>query len=211
MPTDAATLGLWASLSRRQVTILNRDGTKGYTGPWVQVARGGFPLFNQIFIGLQDRDRYNAGRPANDLANFGAYFLNPVIVRDAEAVGVYSSMGVDPVPFKSNRLDIIDVMNIKGVPSPNAHNISLSATGDVLRVDLGIDSSFPNGRPIPGGSSANREATDVPDVVLSLLLFKLMAPFPDGVDYNDRNFLTTMPWLPLPWQSYDEGHGKPTP
>ena len=33
----------------------------------------------------------------------------------------------------------------------------------------------------------------------------------DGVNYNDRNYLGTFPWLALPWSSYNQGHGTPTP
>ena len=33
----------------------------------------------------------------------------------------------------------------------------------------------------------------------------------DGVDYNDKDFLAEMPWLPLPHRGFDEGHGATTP
>ena len=33
----------------------------------------------------------------------------------------------------------------------------------------------------------------------------------DGVDYNDKDLLTTFPFLPLPHRGFDEGHGTPTP
>src|SRR5205085_4649989 len=97
-----------------------------------------------------DKDNYNRTHPRDDVPNYGAYFLNPVVVRDAEAVGIYAALGVDPTPFKSNRLDIINTINLTNIPSANAHSIPLSATGDVLRVDIAVDSGFPNGRPIPG-------------------------------------------------------------
>jgi hypothetical protein len=143
--------------------------------------------------------------------NFGAYFLNPVIVRDAEAVGIYAALGVDPTPFKSNRTDILDVINLKDIPSAGAHSIPLSATGDVLRVDLAADSGFPNGRPIPGGARPDQEQADVTDVLLSLILAGLQLPISDGVDYNDRPFLSQMPFLPLPHRGFDQGHGTTTP
>ena len=79
------------------------------------------------------------------MANFGAYFLNPVIVRDAEAVGIYAALGARPARrSKSNRTDILDIINLTNIPAAGAH--SVTAIGDVLRVDLGIDSGFPNGR-----------------------------------------------------------------
>jgi hypothetical protein len=209
-PGNNTTIGIWTSASRRQVKILNRNGTATLFGPWVQVSRLGLPLINEAVIGLQDKDKYNRTKPANDVPNFGAYFLNPVVVRDAEAVGIYKALGADPTPFKSNRTDIIDAINLTNIPTAGAHSIPLSATGDVLRVDLAADSGFPNGRPIPG-PAPNKEQADVTDVLLSLLLSKGMVAVSDGVDYNDKDYLTTFPYLPLPWQGFDQGHGKPTP
>jgi hypothetical protein len=208
--SDAQTLGVWASASRRKVSILRRDGTTDTEGPWTQVSRLGLPLVNEALIGLQDKDKYNRTKPAYDVANFGAYFLNPVVVRDAEAVGIYSALGVPQATvnaLKSNRLDIIDTINLKA----SGHNIPLEATGDVLRVDMGLDSAFPNGRPIPGGSAPNKEQADVTDVLLSVILAKGTLAVSDGVNHNDKNYLATFPYLPLPWEGYSQGHGKPAP
>jgi hypothetical protein len=191
------------------VSILRGDGSARDDGPWVQVSRLGLPLVNEAIIGYQDKDYYNRTHPKDDVAHFGAYFLNPIVVRDAEAVGIYAALGVDPTPFKSNRTDILDVINLKNFPTPGAHNIPLSATGDVLRVDMAIDSAFPNGRPLVPGT--NKEQADVTDVLLSVLLAKGAVAVSDGVDANDATFLTEFPFLALPWQGFDQGHGKPTP
>jgi hypothetical protein len=197
-------LGVWASASRPVFEIRFSDGNK-YNAPYFQqVSRLGLPLVNEAIIGIQDKDRWNAVTPYYDVKYFGAYFLNPVVVRDAEAVGIYKALGVDPTPFKFNRTDIIDAINI-------GHNLTLDQTGDFLRLDCGLDSSFPNGRALVGAAQPNQEQADVTDVLLSLLLAKGMLPVKDNVDYNDKNFLSDLPWLALPWQGADEGHGKPTP
>ncbi|MCK6544791.1 DUF4331 domain-containing protein [Myxococcota bacterium] len=214
-PSNDTLIGVWASSSRKKVRVLRATAGDGDTqtwGPWVQVSRLGLPLINEALIGLQDKDKFNRTEPRNDVANFGAYFLNPVIVRDAEAVGIYQALGVDPTPLKSNRLDILNVINLKDIPSADAHSVPLSATGDVLRVDIATTSGFPNGRPIPGGSTPNREQADVTDVLLSLILAgNPAAGIGDNVNYNDKDFLAEMPFLPLPHRGYDQGHGKPTP
>jgi len=208
-PGDDTLIGVWASSSRRKVSVLRQDGRTRTQGPWIQVSRLGLPLVNEAIIGYQDKDRWNRSHPADDVPVFGAYFLNPIVVRDAEAVGIYAALGVDPTPFKSNRTDILDVINLKDIPTPNAHHVPLSATGDVLRVDIATDSAFPNGRPLLPGT--NREQADVTDVLLSLLLTKLQLPISDGVDHNDATFLGEFPFLPLPRQGFDQGHGVPTP
>jgi hypothetical protein len=210
-PGNDTTLGIWASASRRKVRILRSNGTDDDYGPWVQVSRLGLPLINEAVIGYQDKDKFNRSHPRNDLNNFGAYFLNPIIVRDAEFAGFYNQGG--PLaginPPKSNRTDIIDIINLKNIPTANSH--SIVSIGDVLRVDMAADPGFPNGRPFPGGSTPNREQADVTDVLLSVLLTRGAAAVSDGVDYNDKPFLSGTPWLALPWAGDTEGHGKTTP
>jgi hypothetical protein len=210
-PGDNTTLGIWASASRRKVRILRSNGTNDDYGPWVQVSRLGLPLINEAVIGLQDKDKFNRSHPKNDLNNFGAYFLNPIIVRDAEFAGFYNTGG--PLAGisapKNNRTDIIEIINLKNTPTTGSHNIQ--SVGDVLRVDMAADPGFPNGRPIPGNAAPNKEQADVTDVLLSVLLTKGAAAVSDGVDYNDKPYLTGTPWLALPWAGDTQGHGKPTP
>lgn len=215
-PSDEQTLGVWAASSRRTATIL-RQGEALHFGPWVQVSRLGLPLINEALIGLQDKDKYNRTQPRDDLANFAPYFLHPVIVRNAEAVGIYAELGVDADtveflkhgPDGQGRFDIIDAINLKNFPDTDAH--ALATIGDVLRVDLGVDSAFPNGRPLVGGAAANQEQADVTDALLTLLLSAGTIPVSDRVNSNDKDFLAEMPFLALPHQGFDEGHGKPAP
>jgi hypothetical protein len=208
--SDAQTLGVWASAARQKVSVLRDDGTTTTTGPWIQVSRLGLPLINEAVIGLQDKDRYNRSQPADDVTNFGAYFLNPVIVRDADAVGIYSALGVPEsvvTTLESDRTDILDAINL----TASGHSIPLSATGDVLRVDMGLDSQFPNGRMVGGGTSPNQDQVDVTDALLTLILSKGSIPITDNVNSNDANYLTSFPWLALPWEGYSQGHGKLAP
>lgn len=211
--SDDQTLGIWAAASRRKVTI-RRQGEALEFGPWVQVSRLGLPLINEAVIGLQDKDKWNRSYPSDDLANFAPYFLHPVIVRNAEAVGIYKELGVDGdvVEFLKHgkggagRTDIIDAINLTNYPREGAH--SIESIGDVLRVDLGIDSGFPNGRPLVGAEHPDQEQADVTDVLLTLLLSAGTIPVSDHVDHNDKDFLSEMPFLPLPHQGFDEGHGR---
>lgn len=209
-PGAATTLGVWASSSRRKFRALfNNARLKQYVeyGPWVQVSRLGLPLVNEVLIGLQDKDKYNSTHPANDVANFGAYFLNPVIVRDAEAVGIYQSLGVPQATVDALKYDRTDIINIISLISDER---PISAIGDVLRVDIATDSQFPNGRPIPG-PAADQEGSDVTDVLMTVILAGGQIALGDNVNYNDKPFLTEFPWLPVPHRGFDEGHGVPTP
>jgi len=100
-----------------------------------------------------------------------------------------------------------DTINLKA----SGHDIPLSATGDVLRVDLGLDSRFPNGRPIPYGAAPNKEQADVTDVLLSVLLSKGTVAVSDGAQSNDKPFQKQFPYLAVPHEGFQEGHGKAAP
>jgi hypothetical protein len=215
-PNNANTIGVWASASRRKVSVLRADGSTETYGPWRQVSRLGLPLINEAVIGLQDKDSWNRDTPQDDLNDYGGYFLNPVVVRDAEFAGLYDAANPDGVlsslagnlaALKGNRMDIINIINLTDIPSKSAH--SITSIGDVLRVDLGIPSGFPNGRPIAKGT--NHEQADVTDVLLSVLLTGGAAPVPDAVNSNDKTFRSDFPYLASPWEGFSEGHGKPAP
>jgi hypothetical protein len=211
-PKNADVVGVYASASRRKVSILRNDGTTLALGPFVQVSRLGLPLVNEVVIGLQDKDKWNREDPKNEVKLFGAYFLNPVIVRDAEAVGFYDRLGelgiqLDANQFKTNRVDILSAINLDflghTIPKENGK------TGDVLRVDLKVASQFPNGRAIPGGAAANQEQVDVTDALASLFLAgNPAAGIGDAIGNNDANYRTSFPWLARPWRGFEEGHGN---
>src|SRR5262249_31488578 len=56
---DQQIVGVYATTSRRQMTILREDGSRRVSGPWVQVARQGNPLFNEGLVAIADKDRYS--------------------------------------------------------------------------------------------------------------------------------------------------------
>jgi hypothetical protein len=207
---DPQTLGIWASASRRKVRVLRADGTETGIGPWVQVSRQGLPLINEAVIGIQDKDKYNRTTPAMDVQNFGAYFLNPVVVKDAYYAGVYGQLGVPDntvAGLAYNRLDIVGVINMNDIPATGSHNIQVPfGTGDVIRLDMGFPTvPFPNGRAIGAGTT---KEVDVTDVELSLILTGKTSGVGDGVNDNDATYLADMPFLATPWEGATQGHGK---
>ena len=117
-------------------------GVRG-SGPWVQVGRNALPLFNAGLVGTQRQTQYLRSSPMNDVTNFGADILYPVLVRDLDALGVYKALGLPDATvdtLKGPRLDIIKVINL-GRPIP----IEDGSTGDVLTIDAALDSSQPQG------------------------------------------------------------------
>ncbi len=201
-PHAAQTVGVWASASRQQVTILRKDGDDDHYGGWRQVSRLGLPLINEAVIGLQDKDGWNRRTPSDDATYYAQYFDKPIVVRDAEAIGFYAAGGplAGCVPgagldaLRSGRLgDIVPIINLPDHVGAEA----IKSIGDVLRVDLGQPSGFPNGRKLD---------EDVVDVELKLLLCTLNAgtPFPagipDGPTGNEVAFKATFPYMASPWE-----------
>jgi len=202
-------LRVWASISRRQTQTVDPSnvitGLKG-TGKFVQVGRNALPLFDAGFVGTQRQTLYLHTTPLNDVSRFGADVLYPVLVRDADALGIYRALGLGPdvvATLKGPRVDIIKAINLNR-PIP----IADGSTGDVITLDAAIDSSFPNGRRLGGGSAPNRHQVNVNSVLLSLIcagnpaagLFK-------GTEVNDKDFLPRFPFLAPAHQGLLQGHG----
>jgi len=234
----AQTVGVWASASRRKVTVRRNGKEEGY-GPWRQVSRIGLPLINEAVIGLQDKDTWNRSTPASDAPIFAGYFDNPIAARDAQAVGYYASGGPlaacniqNGGPPLVNRLaDIVPVINL-AVDGQHMGAEAITSVGDVLRVDLGMKlSDFPNGRRLDTSGTGNFETIDVVDTEVKMLFCTLtsatvnantllgpnaLAPhtpygvIPDGVNTNEAIFKTTFPYLAPPWEAFSASpHAAP--
>ena len=141
-----------------------------------------------------------------DVSNFGADILFPVLVRDADALGIYKALGVPAATvntLKGPRTDIINAINL-GRPIPVADGF----TGDVITLDAAIDSSFPNGRRLGGGTTPNRNQVNVNSVLISLIVAgDPAAGLAKGTEVNDKNYLSRFPFLALAHQGLLQGHG----
>jgi hypothetical protein len=202
-------LRVWTSISRRRAQVVDPSnivtGLKGF-GDFVQVGREALPLFNAGLVGTQRQGLYLHTSPLNDVTNFGADILYPVLVRDAEALGIYAALGVPPATvtsLKGPRADIINAINL-GRPIPIADGF----TGDVITLDAAIDSSFPNGRRLGGGTAPNRNQVNVNSVLISLIVAgNPAAGLAKGVEVNDKDYLDRFPFLAPAHQGLLQGHG----
>jgi hypothetical protein len=202
-------LRIWSRITRQAVQTVdagnNITGLKG-SGDWVQVGRNALPLFNAGLIGTQAQTKYLRSDPSKDVSNFGSYVLFPVLVRDLEALGIYKALGVPNTAvetLKGPRLDIIRAINL-GRPIP----IADGSTGDVITLDAAIDSSFPNGRRLGGGTAPNRNQVNVNTVLISLIgAGNPAAGLSKGVEINDKNYLDRFPFLAPAHQGLLQGHG----
>lgn len=205
-------LRVWARILRREVQVVDPTniitGNRGL-GPWVQVGRNALPLFDAGIVGTQRQTQYLHTSPLHDVTNFGADILFPVLVRDADALGIYKALGVDANTVKKlkgangGRVDIVNAINL-GRPIPIADGFS----GDVLTLDAALDSQFPNGRRLGGGPQANMHNANVNSILISLIVAgNPAAGLARGVETNDKDFNPNFPFLAPANQGLYQGHG----
>jgi hypothetical protein len=207
--TTDSLVRVWDSISRQKNQTVDATniitGYKG-DGEWVQVGRNALPLFNAGLVGTQRQTTYLRNSPLKDVSNFGADILFPVLVRDAEALGIYKALSVPDTAvaqLKGPRLDIVRAINLgRNIP------VEDGSTGDVITLDAATDSRFPNGRRLGGGTAANRHQVNVNSVLISLIVAgNASAGLAKGVEVNDKNFLDRFPFLAPAQQGLLQGHG----
>ena len=180
-------------------------GLRG-SGEYVQVGRNALPLFNAGLVGTQRQTLYLRSSPMNDVTNFGADILFPVLVRNADALGIYRALGVPATTvttLRGPRVDIINAINLNR-PIPIADGF----TGDVITLDAALDSRFPNGRRLGGGTTPNSHQVNVNTVLISLIVAgDPAAGLAKGVEVNDKDFLDRFPFLAPAHQGLLQGHG----
>jgi hypothetical protein len=171
-------VGIYASASRPQIRILRKGRDADDYGKFIQVSRLGWPLVNEVIVPLKDKDKYNRSAPKDDVANFGAYILDPEVPK---LLNLVLNAGCPATPA-GGRTDIV------GLLAPNG-----TAPADLLRINIAqgqtnAQSHFPNGRAL---------ADDVTDTLLTVACNNGSA-IGDGVNGNDLAFTTTFPYLASP-------------
>ena len=208
--TDSPVLGAYASTYRRSTTVL-RDRTsdenpsgdlRETSGDWVQVQRLANPLVNEVIIGTEDKDRWNANDPSHE-RRFVKYYRDPRLVTALEAV-----FGMDAEPFfdlrdifltyvpgRYNRLSELLRLDISVPPTP------LNGQSRLTRLDVPADlAGWPNGR---------RPIDDVTDIALRVVGGPNYMFAGDNVDANDLPLPETFPFLPTPWDGLNRIHQNP--
>jgi len=199
-----AVVGVWSTTERRRLQVTNAGSARGH-GRWVQVSRLGNPLVNEVVIPLGKKDQFNRTTPNRDAALYGKYVVKPEL---AAVMNALFNVGAP----EDNRADIVQAL-LQGLPGLNQHSgakgppavdtIKLnlgtppSATEDRFGVIGGDNAGYPNGR---------RLGDDVVDIDLQVVAGYLKGnkvPLGDGVDQNDKPFLSTFPYLAAPTSGFD--------
>ncbi len=78
----------------------------------------------------------------------------------------------------------------------------------MITLDAAIDSKFPNGRRIGGGTEPNRNQVNVNSVLISLIVAgNPAAGLGKGVETNDKDYNPNFPFLAPAHQGLYQGHG----
>ncbi len=216
-------VGAWTTSSLRQARVLNSrprgsatltpTGATGVGpsvegGAWTQISRLGAPLVNEVVIGLQDKDRFNASEPRND-AQFGAYVTSPTF---PELLEILFPAVTAPNQFPRTDLVSVFLTGVAGLNMPTG-----VAASEMLRLNTGtapVAAGSQNDLGVIGGDNAGypngrRPGDDVVDITLRAAMGVLLPaaaapsgqlPFTDGVRAAPGLFRTTFPYLntPLP-------------
>ncbi len=162
MASDA-TIGVWASASRRKATL--RDGERVIgVGPYVQVSRLGNPLFNEVIVPIGRKDEWNARPPYRD-ADFAQYVAQPELAKLLPFLypGVFPNLAA----LTADRADLLAIL-LTGIPAgiiDGFQNYTGPVQADQLRLNMAIPpASTPSPFGILGGDLAGfpngRRVTD---------------------------------------------------
>jgi hypothetical protein len=219
--TGTTTLGAYASTSRQKISVQGHQDDKG---KWVQVQRLANPLVNEVIIGLQDKDRWNATEPDNE-SKFLQYYLKPRLALAMQLVfgantgctpfGDPSCSPNPPAPAADltlsnfNRTDLVNVL-LKYQPSDKRLSELLRLNLNVpptplasqqrLTVLAGDNAGWPNGR---------RPIDDVTDVAVQVVGGPNYTGAGDSVDANDKALPGSFPFIASPWDGRGRFHANP--
>ena len=172
----------------------------------MQVSRLGNPLVNEVVIPLGKKDQFNRTTPDRDAALYGKYVVKPEL---AAILNALFNVGAP----ENDRTDIVQAL-LQGIPGLNQHKgIKGPPAVDTIKLNLGTppasdaeDRFGVIGGDIAGFPNGRRLGDDVVDIELQVVAGFLKGnkvPLGDGVDRNDKPFLSTFPYLAGPDAGFD--------
>ncbi len=224
-------LGAYATTSRTKVTVVKKDGNRQNSARFVQVARMGNPLINELLIATNMRDKWNA-TDAEDENDFVLFYCNSALATALNAVFGTSFP-------TTGREDLVNAL-LRYAPGPPVCGSGKTneVLADFLRVDLDVPptqaagqkrlgplahdasgNATPDKASRPNGRRPNDDATDVALRVAAGILTNPGVPnLGDGVNFNvgsvgsnktTNGIAMEFPFLPTPHDGRDRRHIDP--
>jgi hypothetical protein len=213
--------GVYATTSRRQERVLKGHRDKN-SGLWVQVGRQGNPLFNEGFVAIVDKDRYNRTSPAKDPELFKKYALKPELAALLNAIHGTAALTTHRTDIAGIFIPDLIKVDLSTGPAALAGNPDdtdfhrLSVFGADLLTST-VQGGLGNGA-IPGGwPNGRRFGDDVLDIAVCAALSDLRDPANlsiacdgtvdvDAVTENDITYNKVMPYAATPLNGRNHGH-----
>lgn len=187
--SEIRVIAAWASTYRQRMTVYAADGTRRTEGDWVQVSRVGNPLVNSILMPIEAKDRYNAGKPGDDMP-YVEFVRNAALF---EYLGQMKDLECD-IEAGRGTADVL-FLGMQEVSDAHPQRVAAGTKAyDALRLDV-------SGKGLGAWPDGRKPQDDVVDSMLSLLCGhattgKLLT---DGVDATGISFLESFPYLGDPW------------
>jgi hypothetical protein len=176
-----------------------RVGSVGAGGPQR------LPLFNAGLVGAQRQTHYLHTTPSTDVSNFGADILYPVLVRDAEVLGIYRALGVPDRAWPRSRAPRRH--HQRDQPGP-ADPDCRRQHGRRHHARRGDHFELSQRRRLGGGTRRTAIRSTVNSVLISLIVAgNPAAGLARGVETNDKDYLSRFPFLAPAHQGLLQGHG----
>lgn len=230
-PNGNKLIGAYATTSRPKVSVIKKDGDRENSARFVQVARMGNPLVNELIIPTNMKDKWNA-TDAEEEAEFVSFYCNSAV---ATALNLVFQTNFPT----TNREDLINAL-LRYSPGPPlcGGGKTNETLADFVRVDLNVPPTAPtsqkrlgplahdvsgNATPdkagFPNGRRPNDDTTDVVLRVVAGILTNPSVPnLGDGVNFNigsvggnktANGIATSFPFLPTPHDGRDRRHIDP--
>ncbi len=197
------------------LNTVNKEG-----GAWVQVSRMGMPLVNETVIGIDDKDRFNASMPKDDVANFADYVTNPALPTLIQSL---FPTALAPTNFPRTDLQTVFLKGLRTLNQPAnvvpAEMVRLNTTISPVAIGAQNPLGAPGGD-LAGFPNGRRPGDDVVDLTLRTAMGALCVltgptdtfgvgctaasapsgglPFNDGVRKSSVNYGATFPYLTTP-------------
>ncbi len=161
-PTDVmaadSTIGVWAAASRRKMAVRGDGKSKGNeSGPWVQVSRLANPLFNELLVGLNEKDYWNRSYPAQD-KYFAAGVLHPGLAELLPTLYPNTFPNLASLNASKKPRADLEAILLTGLPAgvvPGFQNNTGKVLADMLRLNVAVP---PTASPNPAGLVAGDAA-----------------------------------------------------
>ena len=224
---DQQVVGVYATTSRRQISVLRSPLAAAQAGAYVQIGRQGNPLFCEALVAIADKDLYNRSTPATDAQLFKKYAATPELAHLLNAIVFQAAVAPE-----SNRTDLVGIFipdlikvdlstgpaHLAGGGSNNFNNpddagfnrLSIFG-GDTLTSQ--VQAGFGGGT-IPGGwPNGRRFGDDVIDIAVTAVSSDLRTspptingPYGDNVNGNDKAYNKVFPYESTPQNGRNHVH-----